>query len=261
MCASSRRRLRRRLAEHAAFTLTAHPLAASTRTHHGLIWLWDRDGTRSVIALPGRTALPIAARASAIALAPATTTALNNIRIGDGHRVGTIAIAAAPLIVAATSAVAAPAPVTLAVTGSSAVPLGPAYRAGRRVIGIAASAPVMAPAIMILLAVFAVPVMPLLAPIASMMVAHCMAPSVIVEEIIAVAWIPVTVMPATAKTDIVKATAVVAVIVAVITAIGVASVIVIIAVAGIAETDVVDAARQRGSRRRQCHEPKQCLLC
>jgi hypothetical protein len=92
----------------------------------------------------------------------------------------------------------------------------------------------VASAIMMPFAILAVPMVPPLTPIATMMVAHCMAPPIIVEEIIAVAGIPIAVIPTAAKAYIVKAAAVVAVIIAVIAAIGITIIIVIIAVAGVA---------------------------
>lgn len=211
--------------------------SALARLAHSRLTFWrNANGALAVLAAPVRPA-------KAFAAFTAATGALNNLGIGNRHGLYTLAITAAPLIVAPSSAFASSATVVIAVAHPSAIALGPAYRAGGCIIGIAASTTTMAPVAIMPPTIFAIIVMPLFAPIPAVMVAHWMPPSVIIEKIIAVARIPITVIPATAIAYVVETAAIVAVIINVVTAIGVAAIIVVITVAGIAQTDVVNAAR------------------
>jgi hypothetical protein len=103
-------------------------------------------------------------------------------------------------------------------------------------------------------AIFAIPIVPLLAPIAAMTIAHGVPTTNIIKEVEAVTWVPVVIIPAAPITDVIEAIAIITLIVAVISAIGIAVIsIVIIAVTGIAQTHIVHTAR--------CAEACRCQSC
>jgi hypothetical protein len=92
--------------------------------------------------------------------------------------------------------------------------------------------------------VFAIPVMPQLAPIAAILLAHWIAAPEGIEQKDTVAGIIIIVVPAAAKADVAERLAIVAVIICVIAAIRIAAIIVVvIAVAGESKADIIDAAR------------------
>jgi hypothetical protein len=92
--------------------------------------------------------------------------------------------------------------------------------------------------------VASVPFIAPLAPIIAITIAHIMLPATIVEHMIAIAWIPITVIPATAKTNVGKAIAAVAIIISVIGAIGITIIIapISIAIAAITQAQIINAA-------------------
>jgi hypothetical protein len=97
----------------------------------------------------------------------------------------------------------------------------------------------------IMAAIVAVPTLPLVAPITTMTVMHIVPTTVVVEDIIAMAGIPETVVPTAAKADVIKSVAVVAVVIAVKLGIWVAIIIIIaIAIAGITKADIINATGQ-----------------
>jgi hypothetical protein len=92
-------------------------------------------------------------------------------------------------------------------------------------------------------AVFPVPAMPALAPIAAIIVTHRVTATTLIEEVEAIAWVPIVVIPAPAITNIRKAVAVVAVVIVVELAIWIAVIIAAaIAVAGIAQANIINAS-------------------
>jgi hypothetical protein len=133
----------------------------------------------------------------------------------------------------------------------------PAYRfidPVRPVIIIAAPAimPMIAAAIMtaaIMIAstmVLPIPAMAAVAPIAAVMVVHGMAISATIKDIITVSRIPIILIPAAAKTDIVKAIAAVAGIIAVERRVGVAVIIAIIVAVGVDTNIIVTTGQSNG---------------
>jgi hypothetical protein len=103
--------------------------------------------------------------------------------------------------------------------------------------------------------IFTIPLIAALAPIAAVMIAHIVATAIIVEQVIAIARIPVAVIPATAEAYVIKAIAAVAIIIAVIGAVRVA-VIIAVAIVIIAQTHIVHAAGKADGCRSQCREPQ-----
>lgn len=92
-------------------------------------------------------------------------------------------------------------------------------------------------------AMLAIPFMAATRPIAAMMIAHMIAGTTIVEDVIAITRIPVAVIPATTEADVIEAVAAIAGIIAVKRGIGIAIILVIgIAIVIIAKSHIVDAA-------------------
>jgi hypothetical protein len=105
-------------------------------------------------------------------------------------------------------------------------------------------------------AIVAIPALATVTPIAAMVIAHVETATIIVEHIIAVARIPIAVIPATTEAYVVKAIAVVAVIIAVERGIWIAVIVIVtIAIAGIAKACVINATRQSDRSRSQCCQP------
>jgi hypothetical protein len=93
-------------------------------------------------------------------------------------------------------------------------------------------------------AMLAIPFMPATGPIATMMIAHMVAMSPVVEDVIAVARIPEAVIPATTKAYIVETIAAVAGVIAVKWRKRIAVIAIIgIAIIIIANAQIIDAAR------------------
>jgi hypothetical protein len=123
---------------------------------------------------------------------------------------------------------------------TTAMALGPTYwliGIGRAAVAIA----VIAIATAIPATVITVPALALLSPMPAVIVAHRVTVTVIIEHIIAVARVPVAVIPAAAKADIVKAVAAIAGIIAIPRRIRVAIIIAIIIVAQ-PKPRIIDAA-------------------
>jgi hypothetical protein len=88
-----------------------------------------------------------------------------------------------------------------------------------------------------------IPILPPLAPIAAILLAHGVTASEGVEQKDAVAGIIIIVVPTTAKADVAERLSIVAIIICVIAAVGIATIsVIIIAVAGEAEADIIHTA-------------------
>jgi hypothetical protein len=90
--------------------------------------------------------------------------------------------------------------------------------------------PTTTAAVMVPTAMFAVPTLAAVTPIMAVMIAHREAPTIIIKDIIAVARIVIILVPAAAKTDVVKAISTVAGIIAVPRGIGIAIIIALVAI-------------------------------
>lgn len=171
----------------------------------------DRTGRRSWVGTPSRTLIA----PSAIPFGP-------RYRLIGNAVVGVITMVAPTIM---STSMAAPIASTVVVIASATIVI------------------VATPAIMA--AIVPVPALPLVAPIAAVAVVHVLPATIIIEDIIAVAGIPETVIPAAAKADVVKAIAIVAVIIAIKLGIRIAVVIIVaIAIAGIAKAYIINATGQ-----------------
>jgi hypothetical protein len=105
-------------------------------------------------------------------------------------------------------------------------------------------------------AMLTIPFMPTSGPIAAMMIAHIVAVPAIIEDIIAIARIPVAIIPATAEAYIIETIAAVAGIIAIERRIRIAIILVIgIAIIIIAKAHIIDTARQADGSHGQRGEP------
>jgi hypothetical protein len=133
-----------------------------------------------------------------------------------------------------------PAPAIVAIANPPAIGFRPSdsiMAAARAGIAVAVVAPITPTT-----AIVAIPIVPLPAPITAMMIAHAIAATMAVKNRGAVAGIPIAVIPATAIADIVKAIAIVTIIITIERTIGIA-IITGIAIVIIAQPHVIIATR------------------
>jgi hypothetical protein len=108
-------------------------------------------------------------------------------------------------------------------------------------------------------AIVAKPLVPAFAPVTAMIVAHVVPVAIIVEQIDAIAGIPIAVIPAPAIADIVEAIAIVTVVIAIERAVRIAIIRAIAAVIH-AHAHVVIAARKPQCSCRQCRDAESELF-
>ncbi len=108
---------------------------------------------------------------------------------------------------------------------------------------------------------FAIPFVTTSGPIAAVAVVHIVPPTTSIEDVEAIAGIPIILIPAAAIAYVVETTAIVAVIIAIEGAVRIAAIaVIIIAVAIViitkADTGIIVAGRKPHGRRAQCSDPR-----
>ncbi len=145
---------------------------------------------------------------------------------------------------------------SFAITHTSAILLGPAYRIISATVTM--SAPVMMPPAGFVVATAAIPIIPLLAPITPVAAMHIMPAAIGIEKIEAIAGVIVIVIPSAAIADIGKAIAIVATIIAIEFIVGIAAAICIVTASIAKAIIIIGAARSDQAQPGYCRQPDHC---